>query len=181
MVATICLVTGLAVAPLSAPSARAWGTPRQFAVWTFPTELVVYNYNSGCTVSTRITTQEFGRQGVTGFKVRWELRGVNDPGYLPTYRKLPYNHSPRFSNNAQSFWWGQSLPTGRINFAADREFALWVKVVGIRAGRPDFTRHIRLGTVACSSWVEPDPYQYYDDNNNYNTDDGGSIGGEHTS
>ncbi len=176
--ATICLVVGLAVAPTPAPSARAWGTPQQFRVWIFPAETVAYNYNSGCTVTSRIVTQEFGRQGVTGFKVRWELRGVNDPGFLPSYRKLTYDRSPRFLNDTNSYWWGHALTAGRINFAPDREFALWVKVVGVRAGRPDFTRHIRLGTVACSSWVEPDPYTY-DDDTNYDTNDGGGfIGGE---
>lgn len=151
LLALIVAVTLVLLPAVEAERAQAlnWGSDKQFRSWTGSTK--VSRYGNGCTVSTQQYMQEFGKSRVNRFKVRWELRGAYDSGhwFIPTHQTRGYYYSPQFFNDAQNYWWSPVLPRGAMNFPAGKTYGLWVKVVGVRVGRPDFVRHYKVQNVRC--------------------------------
>jgi hypothetical protein len=155
VVAALCiaaLMAGLGIVGMP-QSASAWGSNSQFQIWVVKQPQVV-NTNDGrqlCAVAARIGVREFGKQGVTRFKVKWELRSEHDVnGHLPFARSSGYLHSARFANDSASRYLYSTVPTTQMLYNAGKSYHLWVKAVGDRSWRKDFTRHIDLGPVGCA-------------------------------
>lgn len=111
------------------------------------------NWGRGCSAYSRVWVQEHRKSGVTRFKTRWELRGYYDTGILPTYGSKGWWRSSRFRDDHASRWLNFTLPYGYLNFSSGKQYSLWAKSVGERPSwwRPDITRRIRTGYVACEN------------------------------
>lgn len=108
----------------------------------------------GCTTSAQVTLQELGKSGVNRLRTQWQLRSPNDiNGQLFTYLKTGWAYSGRFPDDGLSYHQRFGIVPGVVNFASNREFALWAKMVGERPSfwQRDLVIRGNLGTVACSS------------------------------
>lgn len=106
-----------------------------------------------CSAAANIWAQELGKSGITRLRVQWQLRGPYDPGYLPTYFKTGWYRGGGFPDDARSFYSGFRLNYGIVNFATNKQFSLWAKMVGERPSfwKPDVVIKRSVGDVACSS------------------------------
>jgi len=153
----------LALVPAGAASA-GYGEESQFQAAGLSPAVYIRPDGRSCTVSSRAAVREYGKNGVTRFKISYELRTPYDTGNIPFFnRSTGYTHSNRFPNDARNFDWRLDLQPNVLVFQADKRFALWAKIVGDRGRwRRDFTRHIRLGEVYCPSTVDDGDVGVYD-------------------
>ena len=116
-----------------------------------PAEVLPYK-SVGCTVTNKVWAQEFGVSGVTRLRLRWELRSPYDTGWLPTYATTQYLYSNTFPDDARNHFAYYTLGPGAINYAANKEFGLWVKIVGERPSfwQRDLVLKSELGRFGCN-------------------------------
>jgi hypothetical protein len=146
-----------------AQAAVAYGSEAEFRGRALTPTVYTRSDGRSCTVSSAAAGLEYGKHGVTRFKIKYELRGPNDPGYLPTYQSTPYFYSGRFRDDISSRYYTLSLSPNTFVFGADKQFSVWVKIVGDRSWRRDFTRHFKLGDVMCSTTVDEETPDVYDE------------------
>lgn len=139
--------------------ASAYGGADQFRAWIVSGPSVMNTNTTGtyCSVSAKVGVREFGKHGVTKFKIKYELRTSNDvKGILPYAKNSGYRYSPEFPNDSESYYVFDALPSSSMIYDAGKDYHLWVKFVGVRGWRADFTRHFDLGAVGCEIEIRED-------------------------
>jgi hypothetical protein len=144
------LVVVVLTAALLLPSTP--GTAATKMIWGITQRADVTLWAASCSAVGQVWAKEFGASGVTRFRARWELRSPYDTGWLPTYAKTSYVYSAPFPNDARNFYQYFTLREGRVNYPANKEFALWVKIVGERPSfwQRDIVRKGSLGRIGCN-------------------------------
>lgn len=148
------LTTLVLLAALVLPASPAHAAPELTYGVVQPADVLPYK-SVGCTAVNKVWAQEFGVSGVNRFRFRWELRSPYDTGWLPTYAKTHYLYSNPFPDDARNSFAYFTLGPGAINFAANKEFGLWVKIVGERPSfwQRDLVLKSEVGRLGCNLGV----------------------------
>jgi hypothetical protein len=95
---------------------------------------------------------EHGMSGVTRLRTRYELRGLNDPGFLPTYAKTGYATSGFFANDARSYSKNFHIAHTLVS-PPGATYSVWAKAVGERPSfwQRDLVVKMRLGATGCEN------------------------------
>ncbi|MCU1438781.1 MAG: hypothetical protein JWP66_1868 [Naasia sp.] len=149
--AVVAILVGLA----PADAAMAYGSPAEFRGRALSPTVYTRADGQSCTVSSAAAGFEYGKRGVTNIKIRFELRTPYDAAGNGWFRSTGYYRPQAWANDVMTHWYVLTLPRNVLNFTSDDRYALWVNIVGDRGWwRRDFTRHINLGEVACSTTAD---------------------------
>jgi len=155
MIVSICLFVAQAVEDVSATTNMRWGFRSPVTVTqTGPDR---------CTATTAVWLQELGSSGVNRLRVKFELKGYYDPGYLPSYGSTNWAKSNTFPDDSLSYSMGFNL-NPYFYISNGKTMSVWAKFIGQRPSfwKPDLKIHKKLGDVTCDI---TDPTQTGDDFN----------------
>lgn len=137
------------VQPVRAESEMIWGyalagQPDGYDWVGTPTSV---EGDSLCSASARIWLKEFGDSGIDRFRVKFELRGPNDPG-LPflSYQETDWIYGPRFADDYLDHW---SFFWVRFSFFIGNTYKIRAVMIGERPSFWQFDERIEAA-------LEPD-------------------------